>query len=150
MSPDALPPDQRGLLPWLANRLGRRQLTARRSLGIIIGTTATVTLAGGVIIRLLDKKDFSSFGESMWWAVQTVTTVGYGDVVPHNAGGRVIATVVMLTGIAFISLITASVTATLVQQRRQPQPEADDRIAAGLDEIRSRLEAIESRLDDRD
>ncbi len=51
----------------------------------------------------------------MWWAVQTVTTVGYGDVVPTRRG-RLIATLIMLTGIAFISLITASVTATLVEQ----------------------------------
>jgi voltage-gated potassium channel len=149
MNPDASPRNDHGLLPLLAERLGRRELTARRSLGIIIGSTATVTLAGGILMRLLDGKDFSSFGEGMWWAVQTVTTVGYGDVVPHNAGGRVIATVVMLTGIAFISLITASVTATLVQQRRQPPAAGEDRVASTLEEIRSRLDAIEHRLDER-
>jgi voltage-gated potassium channel len=123
-----------------------RQLTARRSLAIIIGTTAGFTVAGGVTITLLDRKDFNSLGEGMWWAVQTVTTVGYGDVVPHSTIGRVIATLVMLTGIAFISLITAAVTATLVEQARQRRQEADDPLFATLDEINSRLEAIEARL----
>jgi voltage-gated potassium channel len=80
--------------------------------------------------------------------VQTVTTVGYGDVVPHNAGGRVIGTLVMLTGIAFISLITASVTATLVEQNRRRQGH-EEPVHAALDEISSRLAAIERRLDER-
>jgi voltage-gated potassium channel len=149
MNPDAQPPTRRGLLPWLQSRLGSRQLSARRSLGIIIGTTLAVTVAGGVTIRLLDHKDFSSIGEGMWWAVQTVTTVGYGDVVPHSTGGRVIATLVMLTGIAFISLITASVTATLVEQSRQRRKGSEDPVFAALDEISSRLDAIERRLDER-
>ena len=148
MNTEDPPPRRSGLLPWLGARLGRRPLTARRSLGIIISATMIVTVAGGLAIRLFDRKDFSSVGQGLWWAVQTVTTVGYGDVVPHSAGGRVIATVVMLTGIAFISLITASVTATLVEQRRQAPDGADDS-AATLEEIRSRRERIERRLDDR-
>jgi voltage-gated potassium channel len=148
MNPDVPPPDHRGLLPWLTKRMGSRPLTARGSLGIIIGATMAVTVAGGVTIRLLDHKDFSSIGEGMWWAVQTVTTVGYGDVVPHNAGGRVIGTLVMLTGIAFISLITASVTATLVEQNRRRQGR-EEPVHAALDEISSRLDAIERRLDER-
>jgi voltage-gated potassium channel len=149
MNPNHTPPDERGVLPWLASRMGGRRLTARRSLEIIIATTLAVTVAGGVTIRLLDHKDFNSIGEGMWWAVQTVTTVGYGDVVPHNAGGRIIATVVMLTGIAFISLITASVTATLVEQARQGRKDTEEPVAAKLDLISARLEAIEQRLEGR-
>jgi voltage-gated potassium channel len=147
MNPDAPSPTSRGLLPWLVAKLGGRALTARRSLGIIIGTTIGVTVAGGVTIRLLDHKDFSSIGEGMWWAVQTVTTVGYGDVVPHNAVGRIIGTLVMVTGIAFISLITASVTATLVEQTRRGRQSSDDSVVAALEEVSSRLDAIERRLD---
>jgi voltage-gated potassium channel len=135
------------MLPWLARRLGGRQLTAARSLQIIISATLVVTVTGGFAIRLLDRKDFHSIGEGMWWAVQTVTTVGYGDVVPHGTGGRLIATAVMLTGIAFISLVTASVTATLVEQNRRRRQGADDPVSAALDEISARLEAIEKRLD---
>jgi voltage-gated potassium channel len=127
-----------------------RQLTAQRSLMIIIGTTVAVTVVGGVTIRLLDHKDFSSIGEGMWWAVQTVTTVGYGDIVPHSTGGRLIATLVMLTGIAFISLITAAVTAMLVEQARQRQGTPDESVAAKLDRIGARLEAIEARLEGRE
>ena len=149
MSTDLQPPEQHGMLPWMTRRLGGRELTARRSLVIIIGATMVVTVLGGVAIRLFDSKDYGSIGEGMWWAVQSVTTVGYGDIVPHSVGGRVIATLVMLTGIAFISLVTASVTATLVEQNRRRR-QGHDPVAAQLQEISSRLDSIEMRLRERD
>jgi voltage-gated potassium channel len=149
MSPDAPPPHERGFLPWLARKSGQRQLTARRAVGIIIVATSLITVAGGITIRLLDHKDYSSVGQGMWWAVQSVTTVGYGDVVPHEAAGRVIATVVMLTGIAFISLVTASVTATLVEQARQGRQGTEETVEAKLDRINARLESIEARIEGR-
>jgi voltage-gated potassium channel len=146
MNQDAPQHPPRGFLAWLSRRSGDRPLTARRALAVIILATLTITVAGGITIRLLDQRDFSSVGEGMWWAVQTVTTVGYGDVVPHGTGGRVIGTVVMLTGIAFISLITASVTALLVEQARQRQQDGQDPHGEALVEISARLDAIEDRL----
>ena len=58
-----------------------------------------------------DRNDFHSLGAAIWWALQTVTTVGYGDVVPRSTGGRVIGAIVMLSGIGFHTIITAAVTA---------------------------------------
>ncbi len=149
MSPDAPPPEERGFLPWLARKSAQRSLTARRAVGIIIVATSLITVAGGITIRLLDHKDYSSVGQGMWWAVQSVTTVGYGDIVPHEAGGRVIATVVMLTGIAFLSLVTASVTAMLVEQARQRRQGTEETVEAKLDRINARLESIEARIEGR-
>ena len=117
-------------------------------MGIIIVATSLITVAGGITIRLLDQKDYSSVGQGMWWAVQSVTTVGYGDVVPHDTAGRVIATVVMLTGIAFISLVTASVTASLVEQARQRRQGTEETVEAKLDRINARLESIEARMEE--
>jgi voltage-gated potassium channel len=134
----------------MARRYGGRSLTARGAAWIIIVATVSVTVVGGVTIRLLDHKDFGSIGEGMWWAVQTVTTVGYGDLVPQSTGGRLIGGIVMLTGIAFLSLITASVTAMLVEQARQRRPGSDESLTAKLDQIGARLEAIEARLEGRE
>ena len=50
----------------------------------------------------------------MWWAIQTVTTVGYGDVTPKAVAGRIVGTFVMLEGIAFLAIITAAITSTFV------------------------------------
>jgi voltage-gated potassium channel len=151
MNRDAEPPQHQGtFFGWLTRRAGRETLNARRAIFIIIGATLTATVIGGITIRLVDHKDFSNLGEGLWWAVQTVTTVGYGDVVPRSPIGRVIGTVVMLNGIAFISLITASVTALLVEQARQRGQGPEDPVTTRLDQIGVRLEAIEARLERRE
>jgi hypothetical protein len=99
--------------------------TPRRAALQIAGATIVIALSGGILARLLDRKDFPTIGTALWWSVQTVTTVGYGDIVPHSTEGRVIGGVVMLTGVAFIAVITSAVTAALIEsarrQRRSPE-----------------------------
>jgi voltage-gated potassium channel len=146
MSQAAPSPPEGKFLSWMQKRQGRRALTARRAAVIIVVSTVLVTVAGGMLVWLADRDDFGSVGEAMWWAVQTVTTVGYGDVVPENTIGRVIGAIVMLNGIAFISLITASVTALLVEQARRRQG-AEEPVGQKLDRIGARLDAIEARLE---
>ena len=125
--------------------LQRKPLTARRSAFIIAAFTLLVTLAGGVLAWLTDRNDFPSLGVALWWSLQTVTTVGYGDVVPTNTGGRVIGAVVMLSGIGFLTVITAAVTAALVESARGRMGGASDRdLSAQLEEISTRLSAIEA------
>jgi voltage-gated potassium channel len=130
--------------------LRRKPLTARRAALIIGVYTLLVTFAGGLVAWLADRKDFSSLGEGLWWALQTVTTVGYGDVVPSSGTGRVIGAVVMISGIAFLTVITAAVTATLIEaaRRRLPPPPDRELPPEFIREVTSRLSAIEARLDD--
>ena len=73
-------------------------------------TFVFLALIGGILIRFVDHENFPSVGLGIWWALQTVTTVGYGDVVPTTLAGRIIGGVVMVIGIAFISFVTAGVT----------------------------------------
>ena len=125
----------------------RRELTPARAGWAIASATAVVTVACGIVIRLVDPADFDSVGEGMWWAVQTVTTVGYGDVVPVHTGGRLIGTVLMLSGIGFLTVVTAVVTAAFLEtvRRRMGDP-AEAELLAKLDELSARLQAIESSL----
>ncbi len=124
--------------------LGRRALNPRRAAVIIASFTVVITVIGGAVARLIDHHDFHSFGVAFWWALQTVTTVGYGDIVPTTTPGRVIAGVLMLTGIAFLAVVTASVTAALIESARQ-------RMAAKgstpMEDLATRLAAIETRLE---
>ena len=79
--------------------------------------------------RFLDHQEYPTIGKGLWFALQTVTTVGYGDVTPKQPVGRFIAAVVMLSGIGFLAVVTAAVTATLVESSRRrfaAQSEADD------------------------
>jgi len=133
--------------PRVAKALTRKPLTVRRATALIIVVSLLVTIGGGLTIWLLDHKEFSDLGTSLWWAVQTVTTVGYGDVVPHQTGGRLIGTVIMLTGIGFIAVMTAAVTASLIEEARRRREASETRgTSAQLDRIEARLGAIEDAL----
>jgi voltage-gated potassium channel len=116
---------------------------------VIAASTFLLTLAGGVGAWLIDRRDFDGVGDALWWAMQTVTTVGYGDVVPENTTGRLIGVVLMLQGIALLTVITASVTATLIEQARRRRSEPDA-VLAKLEEVEARLASIEQRLPSRD
>ena len=134
----------------LAAVLRRKPLTPRRAAVVIAAYTALVTFAGALVGSLADRKDFDSFGEALWWALQTVTTVGYGDVVPSSDTGRVIGAIVMISGIAFLTVITAAVTAALIEaaRRRQPPPPDRAQLTELMKETSARLAAIEARLEE--
>jgi voltage-gated potassium channel len=89
---------------------------------------------------LVDRKDFPTVGLALWWAVSTVTTVGYGDVVPTTTGGRFIATGLMIIGFASLSLLTGIVASLLVS--RQTEAQAHKPII----EVEKRLADIEQLL----
>src|SRR4051794_31457805 len=93
----------------------RRELTPARAGWAIATATAAMTIACGVVIRIIDPADFDNVWLGLWWAVQTVTTVGYGDVVPHHTSGRVIGALLMLSGIGFLTVVTAVITAAFLE-----------------------------------
>jgi voltage-gated potassium channel len=78
----------------------------------------------------------------MWWALQTVTTVGYGDVAPAHTGGRLVGALVMLEGTAFIAIVTAVITSTFVTRASR-----DFAAARTKDEL-SDVERIDRRFDE--
>jgi len=72
---------------------------------------------GANIISNPEDSYFKQFGESMWWAVVTMTTVGYGDKYPTSSGGRVIAVILMFSSLVLIALFTATISSMLVENR---------------------------------
>jgi voltage-gated potassium channel len=134
-------------LPRLQAELTRKPLTPGRAARIIVVATALVTIAGGVLIWILDHKEFQTLGDGLWWSLQTVTTVGYGDIVPRNTGGKIIGAFVMLQGIGMITVIAAAVSASLIEQVRRRRGLAEDpELAARLESIDARLTAIEKAM----
>jgi voltage-gated potassium channel len=135
-------------VPLTARLLLRESLTARRAAGIIAGFTVLITVAGGILERVIDHQEFPTIGRGLWFALQTVTTVGYGDVTPKQADGRFIGAVVMLTGIGFLAVITASATASLIEgSRRQFAAQSERDVTRRLEEVGERLDRIEAALD---
>jgi voltage-gated potassium channel len=124
----------------------RKELTPLRA-GWAIGVASFfVTIVCGVVIRLVDPSDFDNVWVGMWWAVQTVTTVGYGDIVPTDVAGRVIAALLMLAGIGVLSVVTAVITAAFLEtaRRRMGDDPGHREVMAKLDELDARLDSIES------
>ena len=109
----------------------------------IVGATGTAA------VEILSPNSFNSLGDAAWWSATTVTTIGYGDVVPGTPGGRVIAVFVMFASVATVSFTTAVVTASFVsfQQRRiGPETERHEELVERLARIESKLDAIEQQL----
>jgi voltage-gated potassium channel len=120
---------------------------------VIATVTTSITVVAGLLMTLVDRRNFPSVGSGLWWAIQTVTTVGYGDHVPTTAAGQLVAALVMLLGIGFITVITASITGAFVERSRQQQrPHGPDSVAPAehLQKIEARLERIEAALSRRD
>jgi len=95
-------------------------------------------------MRFLDHAEYSSIWIGMWWVLQTVTTVGYGDYTPKNAIGRILTSLVMLYGIAFLSITTAAITSVFVARAEQERA-SDLHVEAG--EARSSVEDRFDRID---
>jgi voltage-gated potassium channel len=126
----------------------RTPLSVRKAMAVIVTATALSVLLGGVLIRVFDPEEFPDLGTGLWWALQTVTTVGYGDVSPQDATGRVIGAVIMLEAIAFIAIVTAAITSSFVERARREKAAEDDasgsaaELATQLREIRAELELL--------
>ena len=102
------------LLERQMQRFLRKPVSVRSAASVIVTTTALIVVASGLLMRVLDHKEYPNIFIGMWWAIQTVTTVGYGDVTPKAVAGRIVAAFVMLEAIALVAIVTAAITSTFV------------------------------------
>ena len=132
---------ERKLDKWVA------RATTPRGAAIVIATvSAAITLGAGILMTILDHEQYPSIGTGLWWAAQTVTTVGYGDNVPVSVAGRLLAVAVMIIGIGFLTVITAAITSTFVARSQLEATPSDTAAAEQLRQIGQRLERIEAAL----
>jgi voltage-gated potassium channel len=117
-----------------------RYLLGRHRFAYVLCAMVLVVLLGGIMLFLLeaDLGTVHDLGDALWWAVVTVTTVGYGDITPKTAMGRLVALVVMLVGISFVSILTANIAAYFLEARQDTAEAA----------IRERLSAVEAGLNE--
>ena len=137
-------------LPVLARAAAglQRVMGPMRGAYVLLVAAATVLTAAGLVLLFETGADGSSirtFPDALWWAITTVTTVGYGDTYPVTAEGRVVAAALMVVGIALFGVLTAGVAAYFVESSAEEDDGPDK-----LDEILARLEALERHLKERD
>jgi voltage-gated potassium channel len=100
--------------------------TLRAAILLIVTLSTLFVLAAALLERIIEPHTFHSFGEACWWSVQTVSTVGYGDVTPTSSGGRFVASAVMIFGMAFVPAVTSIVVAILVERNRPHERRRDE------------------------
>ena len=136
------------------SRFLRDPVSVRNAVSVIAGGTVTVVVAGAVLMRVIDHSEYPDIGRGLWWAVQTVTTIGYGDVTPAHTSGRIVAAIVMLWGVAFLAVLTAAITSTFVTRAAREyeqadavaEESADQTMNARFDDLTARLDRVEQML----
>jgi voltage-gated potassium channel len=150
--PETSVPHQERLIRTRAERA----VAQRRVLPFLVVSIALLSIITGLVARLLDRRDFHTFGDGIWWAIVTFSTVGYGDIVPHTVLGRVLGSLVIVCGVTFLAFLTATVTslfvaadqaAALAKVHGQREESGHD-IEAALGKINERLAAIDAKLGD--
>ena len=118
------------------------RLTIFRAVRMVALVALSLAFVAAVLERLVDPA-MGDFADALWWAIVTVTTVGYGDVIPTSTSGRVIASFLMVAGVSAIPITTSLVVSVFISrlQRQQHEQDAEER-----KELVARLERIEALL----
>jgi voltage-gated potassium channel len=120
-----------------------RVISSGATFRLVALLTLVIVVLSGSVEALVDSGDFPSTWDGIWWAVVTVTTVGYGDLKPTTVEGRIIAMVVMLFGIGFLSVLTATVASYFVKSDRGNETQE---ILAALARLETELAAVKQQI----
>jgi voltage-gated potassium channel len=130
-----------------------RSMFRRGNLGRFLLAALVLVLNGAIIVYLFERhapgSNIHTLGDSVWWSLVTVTTVGYGDYTPVTVDGRITACLIMAIGLVTLAVITAQVASSFVAQgsRRaergpQPEPAPSEVTLAELDRRLARIEEL--------
>ena len=112
-----------GRITLLLKRFGKEILKLLKTNGLhyVILFTFGLIFCGALLILMLEQSygNITTFGEALWWSLVTTTTVGYGDLSPVSAGGRIVAAVLMLVGIGFIGMVTGSIATFFIKKTKK-------------------------------
>ena len=116
------------------------RLTILRAVRTIVAVALLLVAVSGLLERLVEPETFTSIGLAYWFAAMTVTTVGYGDIVPHTDAGRIIAVALMLVGFSLIPLLASAIVSVLVTKRSQGGREETEQALGRIEERLARIE----------
>jgi voltage-gated potassium channel Kch len=115
---------------------------------VLIAAAGTLFLGAWLVLLFEENakgSNIHSYPDALWWAIVTVTTVGYGDRYPISAGGRAVAVVLMLVGIGLIGVLTATVASVFVKEHTDANKAV---FKKGHEELGQQLSVISDRLAD--
>ena len=132
----------------LVGVLGRSTGSSFRGrVGMYVGSSAilAVVIAALAVLEAERKSaaaNITSFGDSLWWAMTTISTVGYGDQYPVTVTGRLVGTALMIAGIALLGTVAASVASWLVERVQEVEEDAQAATRRDIDSLRVEIRAL--------
>ncbi len=131
------------LLPWWDSCI---QVLARNRLGTTLAVATIITTLWGVLIYFVDPSVKSPW-DGIWWAWETITTVGYGDIIPSTIWSRLLGITLMLMGVLLVSLLTANFSAYLISKSTEKMEKEEDEMLKLMRNLNARLHKIENQLE---
>jgi voltage-gated potassium channel len=114
----------------------------------MLAITLIIIFIGSFTVLVLERDtegaEINNFSDAVWWSISTVTTVGYGDIVPNTISGRIMGMVLMIVGIGVMAAFISEVSAVLVEARLNKATPASDLRTSMINEIKSRIDSIET------
>ncbi len=123
-----------------------RQVLHLHHLGYTLSIAAFIITMGGLFISAIDPA-FKSPSEGVWWAWVSVTTVGYGDIVPQTNEGRIFAVLLILVGVVMISLITANISAYYFSKEAEKETKLEQESIRRIKKLEEHLTRLEEKID---
>ena len=146
----ALRPLRLLLLVKVLNRSASQGLRGRVGLYVGSGTGIVAYVAALAALhaeRGADGATITTFGDALWWALTTMTTVGYGDTYPVTTGGRVVGGLLMVTGVALLGVVTATLASWLVERGSEADDAEDERReTAEREQLRAEIAALREQV----
>ena len=131
----------------MERRIERKGLRPREAAYVLGAVWAVAVVVFGVLEWVVDPKTFHSVWLGIWWGVETVTTVGYGDIIPRQTVGKLMGAVLMLGGLSLIAVVTAAITSGFVSRAQaQARQASDDPLMLKLDQLVAQLHEVKDEL----
>jgi voltage-gated potassium channel len=131
----------------MERRVEQKGLRPREAAYLLGALWALAVVVFGVLEWVVDPKTFHSVWLGIWWAVETVTTVGYGDIIPRQTVGKLMAGFLMLGGLSLIAVVTAAITSGFVSRvQAQARHAAHDPLMLKLDRLAVQLQEVNDEL----
>ncbi|MEH6579361.1 MAG: ion channel [Amphritea sp.] len=121
-------------------------ILSRHHLGATLSICFIIMLVSGVLISGIDPA-FSRPLDAIWWAWVTITTIGYGDLVPSTGEGRIFGALLILMRLGLFSMITASFSVFFIEQDEREFTDKEERNLQRIALLEKRLEGIEGKLE---
>src|SRR3954451_1350457 len=145
--PPRRPTQQERVQRWLDRTTEKKGLRPRYAAYLVIVIWLIAIVVFGILQRIADPETFPTIWSAWWWAIQTVTTVGYGDAVPHQGAGKVVAALLMVAGLSFLPILTATITSSFVARRQeQARAEGTDPLMQEMVELSTQGDSLTAEL----